>query len=36
MKFWYKIWMYGGADFQSNNFEKHPPHKYFFFLKLFK
>ena len=36
MKFWYKIWMYGSTDFQNKNFEKHPPHKYFFFLKLFK
>ena len=36
MKFWYKIWMYGGTDFQSNNIEKHPSHKYLFFLKLFK
>ena len=36
MKFWYKIWIYGGTDFQSNNIEKHPSHKYLFFLKLFE
>ena len=34
MKFWYIIWMYGSSDFQSNNIEKVPSHKYLFFLKL--
>ena len=34
MKFWQKIWMYGGADLQSNNIEKYPSHKYLSFLKL--
>ena len=27
MKFWYKILMYGGTDFQSNNIENHLSHK---------
>ena len=36
MKFWYKTWMHGGTDFRRNNIEKHPSHKYLFFLKLFK
>ena len=31
MKFWCKMWMYRGVDFQSNNFEKHPFHKNLFF-----
>ena len=34
MKFRYTIWLYRGADFQSNNIEKHPSHKYLFFLTL--
>ena len=36
MKFWYKIWMYGSTDFQSNNIERHPYHKYLLFLKFLK
>ena len=36
MKLWYKIWIYGGTDFQRNNIEKHPSHKHLLFLKLFK
>ena len=33
MKFWYTIWMYRASDFQSNNIEKHPSDKYFFFFE---
>ena len=34
VKFWYTILMYRGTDFRSNNIEKHPSHKYLFFLTL--
>ena len=34
MKFWYLIWMYGGSNIHGNIIQKHPSHKYLFFLKL--
>ena len=33
IKFSYTIWMYWGSNFQSNNIEKHPSHKYLFFFE---